>query len=473
MLARLIASFRHSATEGPAAACPAGEPNRPINFISTLCCALAFLALASSAHAQVEVDITEGSLRPMPIALPVFSATDDKVAPIAASITEVVIDDLTGSGLFRLVDSAAFIQKAVHIDARPHFPDWRAINAQSLVVGRLHQTANGRIRAEFRLWDVFAGKQLLGEQFFTGKESWRRLAHIIADAIYSRLTGERGYFDTRIVFVEEQGPKDRRIKRLAVMDQDGANLEYLTSGTELVLTPRFSPTNLEITYMSYENARPRVYLLDLETRQREVVGDFPGMTFAPRFSPDGHKIIMSLQQGGNANLYEMDLRTRVTRRLTNTPAIDTAPSYSPDGSKIVFESDRSGTQQLYVMNRDGSMQNRISRGEGSYSTPVWSPRGDLIAFTKKVQGRFLIGVMRPDGSGERIITEGYHNEGPSWAPNGRVLIFFRENPGPQGGPKLYTIDLTGRNERQVATPYFASDPAWSPLIGQREGIRRR
>ena len=281
---------------------------------------------------------------------------------------------------------------------------------------------------------------------------------------YQRLTGEKGYFDTRIVFVDETGPKDRRVKRLAMMDQDGQNLRLLTNGDALVLTPRFSPTSQEITFMSFDNDRPRVYLLNIETGQKEIVGDFPGMTFAPRFSPNGQLIIMSLQQGGNSNIFLMDLRSRRTRQLTNTPAIDTAPCYSPDGRRIVFESDRSGTQQLYVMDGDGSFQQRISRGEGSYSTPVWSPRGDLIAFTKQLGGRFLIGVMHPDGSNERILTEGFHNEGPTWSPNGRVLMFFRESPGERGGPRLYTVDLTGYNERIVATPSFGSDPAWSPLI---------
>jgi len=301
-------------------------------------------------------------------------------------------------------------------------------------------------------------------QFFTTPDNWRRVSHIIADAIYTRLTGEGGYFDTRVVYVAESGPKNRRIKRLAIMDQDGHNPRMLTNGADLVLTPRFSPSNQEITYLSYYGNRPRVYLLDIETGQQEVVGDFPGMTFAPRFSPDGNKIAMSLQRGGNSDIYEMDLRSRVTKRLTNTAAIDTAPSYAPDGKQLTFESDRGGSQQIYVMQADGSNPKRISYGDGRYATPIWSPRGDLIAFTKMYKGRFLIGVMRPDGSGERILTEGYHNEGPTWSPNGRVLTFFRETRGEQGGPSLWSVDVTGYNERPVYTPTFGSDPAWSPLL---------
>ena len=418
------------------------------------------------AHALIEIDITRGNIQPLPIAIPEFIGVNPGDDQLGADIANVIQANLFRSGLFAPIDRAAFIEKIRDIEAAPRFGDWRIINAQALVSGHVARLADGRLRAEFRLWDVLAGQQMAGQQFFTTPGNWRRVAHIITDAIYQRLTGESGYFDTRIVFVDETGPKDARIKRLAIMDQDGANMRVLTDGSARVLTPRFSPTSQEITYMSYGRGggKPRVYLYNIETGQREIVGDFPEMTFAPRFSPDGQRVIMSLQIGGNANIYAMDLRSRRTTRLTNTPAIDTAPSYSPDGRRITFESDRGGSQQIYVMNADGSDQQRISFGQGSYSTPVWSPRGDLIAFTKRHGNRFLIGVMRPDGSGERILTEGYHNEGPTWAPNGRVIMFFRDTPGETGGPKLWSVDLTGYNERQIDTPSFASDPAWSPLI---------
>jgi TolB protein len=421
------------------------------------------LAAAGSALAVVELDITEGRIQPLPIAITEFQ-TDGSVDPkIAREITQVVTGNLERSGLFKPIDSGAFIQRVADVGATPRFEDWRVIQAQALLVGRVEALGDGRLKAEFRLWDVFAGKQLAGEQFFARPRDARRIGHIIADAVYERITGEKGYFDTRIVFVDETGPKNARVKRLAIMDQDGHNVRLLTTGTDLVVTPRFSPSSQEITYMSFAGDSPKVYLLNIETGQKEIVGSFPGMTFAPRFSPDGQRIIMSLQEGGNSNIYTMDLRTRTTTRLTNTPAIDTAPSYSPDGRFITFESDRDGSQQIYVMNADGSGQRRLSTASGSYSTPVWSPRGDLIAFTKRTGGRFLIGVIRPDGTGERILTEGYHNEGPTWAPNGRVLMFFRESRGEGGGPRLFTVDLTGYNERQVATPAFGSDPAWSPL----------
>ena len=420
----------------------------------------ALVALAASpAYALVEININKGNITPLPIAITDFIYSDG----MGQKISDVVTADLKRSGLFAPIDKQAFIEKITNPNAAPKFDSWRPLNAQALVTGQVTKEADGRLHAEFRLWDTFAGQQMTGQQFYTQPENWRRVAHIIADAIYEKITGEKGYFDTRIVFVAETGPKNNRKRQLAIMDQDGANIRPITNSNDIVLTPRFSPNHQEITYMSFEGNQPRVYLLQLETGQREVVGNFPGMTFSPRFSPDGQRVIMSLQQGGNANIYTMDLRSRTTTRLTATNAIDTSPSYSPDGTQITFESDRGGSQQIYVMNADGSNQHRISHGEGEYSTPVWSPRGDLIAFTKQAAGKFSIGVMKPDGSGERILTTSFHNEGPTWAPNGRVIMFFRENAG-EAGPHLYTIDLSGYNEQELKTPTFASDPAWSPLL---------
>ena len=443
---------------------PLATLRRACRFVALFLGVLTFISAGlTPAHAVVELNITQGNIQPMPIAIPDFASDGSIDAKSAREISDVVSNDLKSSGLFLPIDPAAFIEKGLDVARAPRFEDWRPINAQALVVGRIGNS-DGKLRAEFRLWDVLSGKQLAGEQFFTRVREARRVGHIIADVIYERITGEKGYFDTRVVFVDESGPKDKRVKRLAIMDQDGYNVRLLTTGKDLVLTPRFSPSTQEITYMSFAGDDPKVYLLNIETGQKEIVGTFPGMTFAPRFSPDGQRIVMSLEQGGAANIYAMDLRSRSTVQLTNSQAINTSPCYAPHGRQIVFQSDRDGSQQIYVMNANGSNQRRISSGGGSYSTPVWSPRGDLIAFTKQAGGQFLIGVMKPDGSGERVLTEGFHNEGPTWAPNGRVLMFFRESPGASGGPRLFSIDLTGYNERLVATPSFGSDPAWSPLI---------
>ena len=416
------------------------------------------VGLAAPASAQLRVDVTQGNIQPLPIAIPDFIGD-----PSGAQIAGVVRADLGRSGLFRVLDPKSFVEQVKDINTVPNFGNWRVINAQALVTGQVQQQPYGRLRLDFRLWDVAGGSQMVGLQYYTTPDNWRRIAHLVSDAIYQRVTGEKGYFDTRIVFISESGPATNRKKRLAVMDEDGANPKFLTNGNYLVLTPRFNPTAQMIAYMSYIGSKPRVYLFDMESGRQEMLGNFPNMTFSPRFSPDGNKVVMSLESGGNSDIYVMDLRTRSVSRLTSDPAIDTSPSFSPDGTQIAFESDRGGSQQVYVMNADGSNAHRISFGGGKNGTPVWSPRGDLIAFTKQAGGAFRIGVMRPDGSGERMITNGWEDEGPTWAPNGRVLMFGRTARGGRGS-SIWSVDVTGRNERRVTTPGSASDPAWSPLI---------
>lgn len=427
-----------------------------------------FLAGAGgAARAELRIDITRGVLEPLPIAITTFVGTGE-AAQIGTDLAGVISANLERSGLFRPIDPRAFIEKPEAIRLRPRFGDWRQINAQALVTGSVKLEPDGQVKVTFRLWDVVAEQQMVGVIYRTPRSNWRRVAHKSSDAIYERLTGEKGYFDTRIVYIAESGPPNRRIKRLAIMDQDGANHHFLTDGSTLVLTPRFSPTAQEITYLSYFYDQPRVYIYNIDTGQQEVLGNFPGMTFAPRFSPDGNLVIMSLAIEGNSDIYTMDLRTRQVKRLTDHPGIDTSPSYASDGTGIAFNSDRGGSPQIYVMDTDGANVRRLSFGEGRYATPVWSPRGDLIAFTKQHKKRFYIGVMRPDGSGERLLTESFLDEGPTWAPNGRVLMFFRQTPsdpsGRGGTTQLVSIDLTGYNERLVVTPMDASDPAWSPLI---------
>ncbi len=431
--------------------------------------AVVAMLIGAPASAQIEIDITRGHVEPLPIAITGLTGVTGAERQLGADIAAVISGDLDSSGLFRPLDPRSFLQKPEQIDVVPRFADWRQINAQALVSGKLVIGGDGFVEAEFRLWDVFSEMYLTGLRLRAPREKWRRVAHLIADAVYQRITGEQGYFDTRIVYVAETGPVDARIKRLAIMDQDGANHRFLTDGRHLVLTPRFSPTLQEITYLSYIDGRPRVYIRNIDTGQQEILGNFRGnMTIAPRFSPDGNKVVMSVTFEGNTEIYELDLHTRVQLQLTRHPAIDTAPSYSPDGGRVAFESDRSGSQQIYVMRADGSEVERISFGNGRYATPVWSSRGDWIAFTKSYQRIFYIGVMRPDGSDERLLSTGFLVEGPTWAPNGRVLMFFRDYPGDGRGSggrvRLFSIDITGRNERELVTSTDASDPAWSPLV---------
>ena len=432
-------------------------------------------------YSLVEIDITRGNLDPLPISVSPFFADETSkekikknldIDNLGLEISKVIENNLRKTGLFDTLEKESFLQKPDIAHLKPRFEDWALIKSQVLITGKVTSkiiNEKDYIKIEFKLWDVLGAKMVDGFSLTTVPTNWRRVGHKISDKVYERLTGESGYFDTRIIYVAEEGPKTQRVKKLAIMDQDGFNTKYLTLGNELVLTPRFNPTNQMVTYLSYFRNMPRVYLLNIETGKQEVVGDFPGMTFAPRFSPDGKKIIMSLAKDGNSEIWVRNLETNIQEKLTDHPSIDTSPSYSPDGKYITFNSDRSGYQQIYVMRSDGSKVKRISFGKGIYGTPVWSPRGDLIAFTKLHKSKFFIGVMRTDGTGERLLTENFYQEAPSWSPNGRIIIFYRETKTDDKGQgfsaKLWSIDLTGYNERLVKTETDASDPSWSSLLG--------
>tara|TARA_R110002124_G_scaffold99051_3_gene244803 strand:- start:898 stop:2211 length:1314 start_codon:yes stop_codon:yes gene_type:complete len=432
-----------------------------------LCAALLSLAfLTGAARAQLEIIITDPNISPLPFAVPTFVARNAEAAELADNISQVIAADLTNTGLFREIPRDAHISRIGTFDAPIQFSDWKAINAQALITGSVLAEGDGRIVVQFRLFDV-TSEAPLGEglQFVGTADGWRRMAHKVADAAYSRITGEGPYFDSRTVFVSEQGPKDARLKRLAVMDYDGANVQYLTSSDSIVLAPRFSPDGSRIIYTGYESGFPKVTLINVGTLQKQTVGGIDqNMSFAPRFSPDGGRVVYSAEVAGNTDLYLLDLNSGATTRLTTAPSIETAPSFSPDGTRITFESDRSGGQQLYIMPASGGEGNRISFGAGRYGTPVWSPKNDYIAFTKQNEGRFHIGVMRTDGSEERLLTGAFLDEGPTWAPNGRVIMFTRETSGANGAPALYTVDITGRNLQRAATPAAASDPSWGPLL---------
>ncbi len=430
--------------------------------------AACFGLFGNIAHAQLRIDITEGQVAPTPIAIANFTGPDGVVSEVGKQIAQIISEDLESSGLFAPVDSAAFIEPPKAPSIRPNFTNWSPLGVKGLLVGSAYVDSAGMLQVEFVLWDVVIQRNITGGGGNADQNAIRRISHQIADFVYEEFTGDRGYFDTRVVYVAESGSQSRRLKRLAIMDQDGHNHQFLTSGADLVLTPRFSPAANEIAYLNYFNDEPNVYLFEIATGRTERLGSFPGMTFAPRFAPSGDKLIMSLAQNGMTDIYEMDMRTQAINRLTQSASIDTSPSYSPDGSKIVFNSDRGGSQQLYVMDADGANVRRISFNPGRYATPVWSPRGDIIAFTKMANGQFYIGVMNVDGSGERLLANGFLVEGPTWAPNGRVLMYFKQQPfetdGSGGDTNVYRIDITGFNEKRIITPSDASDPAWSPIL---------
>lgn len=416
----------------------------------------ALMAASSPASALVEIVVGGGNFTPLPIAIPDFASSDPM---FGREIAEIVRSNLRRSGLFAPLDLASLPQQVGDVANQPDFSIWRGINVDALVMGQVER--GGQVQSSVRVWDTQAAQQVVGKSYGTDPQSYRRIAHIVSDAIYESLAGAPGYFDTRIVYVAETGPKANRTKRLAIMDQDGANVQYITSGNSLALTPRFSPSQQMLTYLNFEDGNPQVYLLDLNSGQQQRLGSFGQMTFSPRFSPDGSTIAFSVEQAGTTNIYAISTRGGRPVQLTSGAAIDTSPCYSPDGSRIVFESDRGGSPQLYIMGAGGGGAQRISYGEGTYSTPVWSPTGELIAFTRQSGGQFHIGIMNPDGSGERLLASSFHMEGPTFCPNGRVIMYFSD-PGGDSGPSLYSVDIWGRNQQQIPTESFASDPAWSP-----------
>jgi len=417
------------------------------------------LAAARPASALVKIVVSGADFQPLPIAIPDFAGSDPA---FGKAIADIVRNNLTRSGLFAVIDQAQLPEKVGSVSAEPNFGAWTSAGAQAVVMGQVEQ--GQRIESAVRVWDTQASQQVVGKQYQTEPSNYRRVAHIISDAIYTSLTGESGYFDTRVAFVAESGPKANRVKKLAIMDQDGANVQYLTQGTPETMTPRFAPNQQSLTYIAMDNGNPQIYVLNLASGKPQRLGNFGAMTFSPRFSPDGRTIAFSVEGGGSTNIYALPIGGQPVQ-LTSGASIDTSPSYSPDGQNITFESDRGGTSQIYIMPAGGGSAQRISFGDGgTYNTPVWSPKGDLIAFTKQSGGQFQIGTMKPDGSGEKILFNGFHAEGPTWAPNGRVIMYFSD-PGGDSGPALYTVDVWGRANNKVPTQTYASDPAWGPLRG--------
>ena len=436
-----------------------------IFFIGMLLINLSFAFAQKTVAPQLDMTVNRGVIKPISLAVPSFIKESGANSIISRELAKVISNNLNGTGLFKSIPQTAYVSTPLSFNTPVQFSDWSIINADVLVVGSVGLKPDGRLEVKFRLWDVSQQKEIgKGKQYFTNSESWRRISHKISDTIYTRVTGEGAYFDSRVVFVSETGPKDNRTKRLAIMDQDGANFRLLKHPPSLVIAPRFSPTTNKIIFTGYETGKPRVYLMDLSSGEITSLPELQGMSFAPRFSADGSEIVLSMTENGNTDIFISNLASGTKRRLTTNIAIDTAPSFSPDGNRIVFESDRGGGQQLYIIPSKGGEAKRISFGEGRYATPVWSPRGDLIAFTKIKEGKFHIGVMRVDGTKERLLTTSFLDEGPAWAPNGRVLMFFRETPGKAGAPSIYSIDISGRNLRKIKTSSFASDPNWSQIL---------
>lgn len=404
------------------------------------------------------------------IAIPGFATDRDRPTPANSSgtaalgkeIARVITANLRNNGLFKPTGPDALPQPGFAQIRAPSWGSWSGRGAEMLVHGFVQARGDGRLSVGCYLYDVALQDELIREGWIVPPADWRRAAHKCSDLIYSRLTGEDPFFDSRIAYIAETGPKDKRVKRLAVMDSDGANHRFLTLGSATALTPRYSPDYKRLLYLSYVDGNPRLYVYNIGSGKQVLVSQSTNPTFAPRWSPDGRYILYSMAVNGNTDIYRVSSSGGASTRLTTTPGIDIGGSYSPDGNKIVFESDRSGSQQCYVMDADGGNQRRLSFFGGRCATPEWSPRGDQIAFTR-IAGDFNVAVMTPAGRGMRVLTNGWQDEAPTWAPNGRIIQFFRTTRN-SGRSSLYQVDLTGENERRLPTPVDASDPAWGPIL---------
>ena len=424
----------------------------------------------SSAEDDTEIRITdEAAWSDIGIAIPAFATDRERATPANADgtgalgreIARVITANLRNNGLFKPVGPDSLPQPAFSAVRAPAYGAWSGQGAEMLVQGYVTARDDGRLVVGCYLYDVQLQQQLVREGWVVAAGDWRRAAHKCSDLIFSRLTGESPFFDSRIAYIAETGPKDRRVKRLAVMDSDGANHRFLTLGSATALTPRYSPDYSKILYLSYVDGNPRIYVYDIGSGKQTLVTENKNPTIAPRWSPDGKHILYSMGIAGNTDIYRIAATGGTAQKLTDNPGIDVGGSYSPDGRQIVFESDRSGSQQCYIMDADGKNQKRISFFGGRCATPEWSPRGDQIAFTR-IAGDFNVAVMNTSGGGVRVLTKGWQDEAPTWAPNGRIIQFFRteKNSGRSG---IWQVDLTGQNERRLPTPVDASDPAWGPI----------
>lgn len=423
--------------------------------------------MLGGARAELKVDIIAGASKPIPIAVQKIEA-EPNLRKDADVIRAVVENDLKTTGLFHIISHDAF-PEYVTTEQLPNFQLWTAIKTQVLVQGKLSETEAGLYKLEFYVWDIDGKEQIEAQSLVASKKSVRRLAHIMADAIYERLTGEYGYFDTQIVFIAESGPVYHRVKRMAIMDQDGHGMRYLSDENVFVMSPHFSPNMQTIVFLSFYNDDPMVWTLDLDTGQQQRLGQFGGMNFAPRFSPDGTRVALSLVKKGITHIYEYNLETKELRQLTFGNSLNTSPSYSPDGKKMAFNSDRSGNQQIYVLDLETGDTERLTYGAGRYATPAWSPDGQFIAFTKIADDTFYIGIMDTRGKNEKILVGGWYMEAPSWAPGSRRLVYYETEKASDDIERIShirSVDITGQNIYEIPLPDNVNgvEPTWSPRL---------
>ena len=414
--------------------------------------ALAALAASSAlpALAQFRVEVSGVGTTQLPIAIAPFRAEAQSPQKLSA----IVQADLERSGQFRSIDASG---TALDETSRPELSAWRQKAADSLATGSVARQADGRFDVRFRLWDVVRGQDLGGQSYVVAPGDLRLVAHRIADFIYEKLTGERGVFSTRIAYVTKASGR----YSLWVADSDGENAQAALSSPEPIISPAWSPSGMNLAYVSFESRKPVVYVHDIATGKRRLIANFRGSNSAPAWSPDGRWLAVTLSRDGNSQLYTIDANGGEPRRLMQSAGIDTEPVYSPDGRHIYFVSDRGGPPQIYRVAATGGGAERITFS-GSYNiSPSISPDGRWLAYISRVGGAFKLHVMELSGGAVTALTDTSSDESPSFAPNSRRIVYATQQ---QGREALMTTTIDGKIKARLAGQSGEiREPDWGPF----------
>ena len=412
-----------------------------------------WLFLLPAAHAQLRIDIVGGGATQVPIAIAAFKG-EEAVPP---GLTNIVTADLTRSGFFKIIDSGG-VNPIPAEPAEVQYPMWKARGADILVIGSVSPLSGGKWDVRFRLLDVGKQSQLAGFAYEVTAQQLRSTAHKIADAIYEKLTGDAGVFSTKIAYIVKKGTRFE----LQVADADGNGAQTILASNEPIISPAWSPDGTRLAYVSFESKKPIVYIQSLLTGTRTVAANFRGSNSAPAWSPDGRRLAVVLTKDGNSQIYLINADGGNVTRLTNTNTIDTEPSFAPDGQWIIFTSDRGGSPQIYRVPVSGGAPERLTF-EGTYNvSPHYAPDGKSFVFVQRNGGRFNVALQDFVSKQAQLLTENSVDESPSFAPNGRIVLYATEI---RGRGILASVSSDGRVRQRFSTESGdVREPAWGPIV---------